>query len=133
MDFTEFKKIQVVLVLKDFEKAFDSNFWSFISKSIDILVLVNTIQWVKILNTGTNFKAAVLQCGFLSVQLPVEIECRQWDPVAPFLISSLCLDSINFDNKSKMIILWELRYMVRNIDKSLCGNRWYIFSSWQLT
>lgn len=44
MDFTEVKKIQVVLVLKDFEKAFDSNFWSFISKSIDILVLVNTIQ-----------------------------------------------------------------------------------------
>lgn len=85
MDFTEVKKIQVVLVLKDFEKVFDSNFWSFISKSKDILVLVNTIQWVKILNTSTNFKAAVLQCGFLSVQLPVEIECRQWDPVAPFL------------------------------------------------
>lgn len=44
MDFTEFKKIQVVLVLKDFEKVFDSNFCSFISKSKDILVLVNTIQ-----------------------------------------------------------------------------------------
>lgn len=44
MDFTEFKKIQGLLVLKDFEKVFDSNFWSFISKSKDILVLVNTIQ-----------------------------------------------------------------------------------------
>lgn len=65
MHFTEYKKIPGLLVLTDFEKAFDSFSWSFIYKVLNFFGFGNyIIQWVKILNT--NFKASVLQSGFLS-------------------------------------------------------------------
>ena len=43
----------------------------------------NIIKWVKILNT--NFKASILQSGFLSQQFEIQRGCRQGDPVAPYL------------------------------------------------
>lgn len=41
------------------------------------------IQWINILNT--NFRACILQSGFLSVQFDIQRGCRQGDPVAPYL------------------------------------------------
>lgn len=41
------------------------------------------ISWVKILNT--NFKAAILQCGYLSDQFDIQRGCRQGDPFVPYL------------------------------------------------
>lgn len=93
MHFTEVKKIPGLLVLIDFEKAFDSISWSFIYKVLKFFGFGEyIIQWVKILNT--NFKAAVLQSGFLSDQLCVERGCRQGDPVAPYLFL-LCAEILS--------------------------------------
>ena len=47
------------------------------------------LDWIKILNT--NFKASVLQGGFLSEQLNIERGCRQGDPVAPYIFL-LCVE-----------------------------------------
>lgn len=70
-------------MLIDFEKVFDSISWSFIYKVLLFWIGNHIIKWVKILNT--NFKAAVLQSGFLSQQFEIQRGCRQGDPVAPYL------------------------------------------------
>ena len=60
MDYTNNENIPGLLVLKYFEKAFDSMAWSFIYKVLQFFGFGNTIiDWVKILNN--DFKAAVLQ------------------------------------------------------------------------
>lgn len=58
--------------------------WSFIYKVLKFFGFGdNIIQWIKILNT--NFRATILQSGFLSTQFDIQRGCRQGDPVAPYL------------------------------------------------
>ena len=84
MHYTESRNIPGLLVFIDFEKAFDSISWSFIYKVLKYFGFGEYIvDWVKILNT--NFKATVLQSGYLSNQFIIERGCRQGDPVAPYL------------------------------------------------
>ena len=84
MDYTNNENIPGLLVLKDFEKAFDSMVWSFMYKVLHFFGFGNTIiDWVKILNN--DFKAAVLQCGFLSEQFNIQRGYRQGDPITPYL------------------------------------------------
>lgn len=74
MHFTEVKKLPGLLVLIDFEKAFDSMSSSFIYKDLKCFGFGEhspNIPLVKILNP--NFKAAILQSGFfLSDQFSIE-------------------------------------------------------------
>ena len=84
LSYTELKNIPGLLILIDFEKAFDSMSWSLIYQVLKYFRFGdNIIQWIKILNT--NFHAAILQCGHLSQQFVVQRGCRQGDPVAPYL------------------------------------------------
>ena len=84
MAYTEFKNIPGLLVLIDFEKAFDSISWSFIYKVLEYFGFGKKfIEWIRILNT--NIKASILQCGYLSEQINIERGCRQGDPIAPYL------------------------------------------------
>lgn len=84
MSYTESRNIPGLLVLIDFEKAFDSISWSFIYIVLNYFGFGNKfIHWIKILNT--NFKASVLQCGHLSEQIHIQRGCIQGDPVAPYL------------------------------------------------
>ena len=84
MSYTEVNNLPGLLVLIDFEKAFNSISWSFIYKVLSYFGFGNNIiKWVKILNT--NFKASILQSGFLSQQFEIQRGCRQGDPVAPYL------------------------------------------------
>ena len=84
MSFTESNNIPGLLVLIDFEKAFDSISWKFIYKVLHYFGFEDyLITWIKILNT--NIKASVLQSGFLSEQFDIQRGCRQGDPIAPYL------------------------------------------------
>lgn len=75
MSFTENKNIPGLLVLIDFEKAFDSVSWSFIFKALEYFGFgITIINWIKILNK--DFKASLLQCGFLSEQFQIQRGCR---------------------------------------------------------
>ena len=84
MKFTEDKHIPGMLVLIDFEKAFDSISWSFIYQSLSFLGFPKDIvSWVKWFYN--NIKATVTQCGVLSDFIDIEQGCRQGDPIAPYL------------------------------------------------
>ena len=78
------KNIPGLLVLIDFEKAFDSVSW-------DVLYTV-----LKLFNFGDSFakrinifnkyaKAYIIQSRYLSDPINIERGCRQRDPIAPYL------------------------------------------------
>ena len=65
MKFTEDQGIPGMLVLIEFEKAFDSVSWSFIYQTLAHLGFSEKfIKWIKLFNH--NIKATIIQCGVLS-------------------------------------------------------------------
>ena len=81
---TEIKEIPGLLMLIDFEKAFDSLSWEFLYKAMAFFgYSKNLINWIKVFNT--DIKAYVLQCGVLSKEIPISRGCRQGDPISPYL------------------------------------------------
>ena len=95
MHFTEYNKIPGLIMLVDFEKAFDSVSWDFLIEALNKLGFgQNFIKWINTLNT--NIFATVLQCGFLSNKICIKRGCRQGDPIAPylFIICSLFLTTL---------------------------------------
>ena len=81
---TEKDKIPGLLMLIDFEKAFDSVSWSFLYRTLKLFNFQESfIRWIRTFNT--NVKAYVIQSGFLSASINIERGCRQGDPIAPYL------------------------------------------------
>ena len=63
MHFTEKHKIPGLLMLIDFEKAFDSVFWKFLYSVLEFLGFGSGfIKWIKMFNN--NITASIIQCGF---------------------------------------------------------------------
>ena len=84
MSYTEEMRIDGLLMLIDFEKAFDSISWRFLNKVLKFFNFGDTIRkWISILNY--DITATVTQCGHLSKFFPIERGCRQGDPIAPYL------------------------------------------------
>ena len=82
--YTNAKSIPGLLMLIDFQKAFDSVSWSFLQATLQFFGFKqNFCNWIKVLNT--NIKAAILQCGTLSEFFTIARGCRQGDPIAPYL------------------------------------------------
>ena len=97
MKFTEDKHIPGMLVLIDFEKAFDSISWSFIYQSLSFLGFpTDIVSWVKLFNN--NIKATVTQCGVLSDFIDIEQGCRQGESHCTL---SFYHCSTNFDCSNK--------------------------------
>ena len=84
LHYTEKENIPGLIMLVDFEKAFDSVSWTFLYQVLDFLNFgTNFKQWIRLFNT--NIVASVSQCGFLSKPFPIERGCRQGDPISPYL------------------------------------------------
>ena len=84
MKFTEDRRLPGMLVLIDFEKAFDSISWSFIYETMEFLGFSkNLVDWVKLFNR--DIKATIIQYGVLSEFIDIQWGCRQGDPIAPYL------------------------------------------------
>ena len=85
MNYTEQNGLDGLLMLIDFEKAFDSISWDFLYKVLTQFGFVpDFIQWIKVFNS--NIKATVLQAGFLSEFININRGCKQGDPIAPYLV-----------------------------------------------
>lgn len=83
MHITEQHKIPGLLMLIDFEKAFDSISWNFLTKTLQFFNFGDyIINWVNILNT--DIKSTIVQSGFLSEFFPINRGCRQGDPIASY-------------------------------------------------
>ena len=73
-----------ILLLIDFEKAFDSVSWSFLDKSLSYFNFGPTLQkWIKIFYT--NIKSSVMINGKVSNWFKIGRGCRQGDPISPYL------------------------------------------------
>ena len=84
MNFTEHNDIPGLLVLIDFEKAFDSLTWSFIQKALKFLKFGSTIcKWIK--TFYNNITSSVIQCGHMSDSFTIGRGCRQGDPLSPYI------------------------------------------------
>ena len=90
MNFTENNKIPGLLLLVDFEKAFDSISWSFMYKVMKYFNFgPDMLNWIKILYKDAKF--CVIQNGIFSRFVNIERGCRQGDPISPYLFV-LCVE-----------------------------------------
>ena len=81
---TEKKDIAGLIMLIDFEKAFDSLSWRFLYKALEFFGHgKNFLKWIKLFNT--DITAYVIQCGFPSKPIKISRSCRQGDPISAYL------------------------------------------------
>ena len=84
LNYCDVNNISALLLLVDFEKAFDSLSWNFIFKTLKLFGFGNSIiQWVKLFYKNANL--AVNQGGNLSPFFPIGRGCRQGDSLSPYI------------------------------------------------
>ena len=81
---TEISNINGLLMLIDFEKAFDSMSWKFIYNVLDFFGFGEKfIEWIKLFNY--DITAYIVQCGKLFDKIFVGRGCRQGDPISAYM------------------------------------------------
>ena len=114
MQICDDQKKDGLLLLVDFEKAFDSVSWSFLYKTFKFFNFGDSIlSWIKLFNN--NVTAYISQCGFLSEKIPIERGCRQGDPIASYeflLCSEILSQMLNSNKEIKGITICENEYLV---------------------
>ena len=81
MHFTEVKNIDGILLLIDFEKAFDSLSWNFMYNVLSYFGFDDQlIDWIKLFNKDV--EARICQSGILSYPIVIKRGCRQGDPIS---------------------------------------------------
>ena len=82
--YTKKNNIPGLLLLIDFEKAFDSVAWSFIDKVLDFFNFGQTLkQWIRVFYN--NIKSCIIVNGEISEWFPISRGCRQGDPLSPYI------------------------------------------------
>ena len=107
--YTNYNKLPGLLMLIDFQKAFDSVSWKFLFSILTAFGFKESFcKWIEVLNV--NVSASILQCGKLSDFFRIERGCRQGDPISPYLfiicaqimylliINEKCLRGISVNN-----------------------------------
>ena len=81
---TDEQDIPGLLLIVDFEKAFDSISWKFINHTLNFFNFGDSIKrWINLFYT--DIQSCVIQNGFLSEPFNVKRGCRQGDPLSPYI------------------------------------------------
>ena len=81
---TKNQNIPGLLLSIDFEKAFDTVSWKFISKTLDYFNFGDSVKkWIKLFQNGA--ESSILQNGFISEFFYLKRGCRQGDPISPYI------------------------------------------------
>ena len=84
LNFSQVQKKKGLLLLIDFEKAFDSIAWSFIDKSLRFYNFKSDIiAWIETFYKNT--KSTVIVNNKPTPWFPIERGCRQGDPISPYI------------------------------------------------
>ena len=112
IQYCEEANIDGLLLLIDFEKAFDSVSWDFLYKTLDVFNFGSDIKsWIQLFNNDVI--AFISQCGFLSDKIHIKCGCRQRDPIASyeFLLCAEILSILIKNNRDITgIIIADIEY-----------------------
>ena len=90
IEYTKDKKKAAMLLLIDFEKAFDSISHSFIIKTLHFFGFgYSFIKWINLLLNDVS--SCINHCGNITERFKVGRSCRQGDPISPYLFI-LCIE-----------------------------------------
>ena len=99
---TKQQNIPGLLLSIDFQQAFDSVSWKFISKTLDYFNFGPSFKkWIKLFQNGA--ESCILQNGFLSEFFYLQRGCRQGDPISPYLFI-LCAEVLSLMMRKEIAI-----------------------------